>query len=270
MIFHFECDLECDIFKNVVLVWVVFIFIFGLCIGSFLNVLIYRLPHFLPITGRSFCPKCKKKILWYDNIPLVSFILLRGKCRTCHSPISLQYPLVELATGILTVYSIQYAVFSGENLLNTFYYLLLLYALIVVFVSDLRYQIVPDQVIYPAIGISLIRQISLIGQGWSFLLSGLGAGLFFLILHLVTRRRGMGMGDVKLAFLMGLVLGFPKIILALYLAFLTGAFVGVILILVGKKRFGEHIPFGPFLTSATLVSLFWGDEILKWFTARFF
>lgn len=78
------------------------------------------------------------------------------------------------------------------------------------------------------------------------------------------------MGDVKLAVLMGLVLGFPKIILALYLAFLTGAFVGVILILVGKKRFGEHIPFGPFLTSATLISLFWGDWILKWFTARFF
>lgn len=243
------------------------IFILGLCVGSFLNVLIYRLPHLLPITGWSFCPKCKKKISWRDNIPLLSYILLRGRCRGCFSPISLQYPLVELASGLLTVFVYHVLIYDIWKLI---WFLLISYALLVVFVSDLRYQIIPDQIVYPVIGINLVRQISLINQGGGFLLSGLGAGLFFFLLHLVTRKKGMGMGDVKLAILMGLVLGFPKIILALYLSFLTGAFIGVILVLAKFKRFGEHIPFGPFLSSATFISLFWGDEILKWFTARFF
>lgn len=254
------------------------IFLFGLCIGSFLNVLIYRLPHCLPITGRSFCPKCKKKISWYDNIPLLSFALLKGKCRHCHFPINWQYPVVELSTGFLFLSTaillpeenIKYQILNIKYFFTLFYYLTIISALIVVFFTDLKYQIVPDQVIYPTIGISLIRQLGLIGQEWNFFLSGLGAGLFFLVLHLVTRQKGIGLGDVKLAILMGLVLGYPKIILSLYLAFLTGALIGVILILAKVKRFGEHIPFGPFLTSATLISLFWGDEILKWLTARLF
>ena len=243
------------------------IFLFGLCVGSFLNVLIYRLPHFLTIAGRSFCPKCKKRILWQDNIPLVSFILLGGKCRFCHSPISFQYPLVELGTGILTVFLFW---FYSYNFFYLIFNLLIFYALIVVFVSDWRYQIVPDQVIYPAIGISLAKLAIFDGFRLNFFLSGFGAGLFFLILYFATFQKGMGMGDVKLAFLMGLILGFPKIILALYLSFLTGAFFGVILILVGKKRFGEHVPFGPFLCGATFISLFWGEEIIKWLTAHFF
>ncbi|MFZ5366299.1 MAG: prepilin peptidase [Patescibacteria group bacterium] len=258
----------------------VFIFILGLCVGSFLNVLIYRLPHSLPITGRSKCPKCKKKILWYDNIPLLSFAFLRGKCRFCHSPISGYYPVVELLTGCLFIsaaiflpeQNIKYQILNIKYFLVLSYYLVIISTLIVLFFTDLRFQIIPDRVIYPTAAIvlafSLITNYQL--PITNYFLSALGAGSFFLLLHFLTRRKGMGMGDVKLGFLMGLVLGFPKIILALYLAFLTGAFIGVILILGKKKRFGEHIPFGPFLTSATFVSLFWGDEILKWFTARFF
>ncbi len=244
------------------------IFIFGLCVGSFLNVLIYRLPRSLPLTGRSFCPKCKKKISWYDNIPLVSFILLRGKCRSCHSPISIQYPLVEISTALLFLLVYYY---FHTGLWFMVYGLWLMSALLVIFVADFRYQVVPDQITYPTtIIVFLFQFISNQSSTINHVFSALGAGLFFLSLHLLTRRRGMGMGDVKLAFLMGLVLGFPKIILALYLAFLTGAFVGVILILAKVKRFGEHIPFGPFLTSATLISLFWGEQILRWLTARFF
>ncbi len=263
------------------MVWfLVFVFFLGLSIGSFLNVLIYRLPRSIsPIKGTSFCPKCKKKILWYDNIPLLSFILLRGKCRFCHSPISWQYPLVELLTGVLFVSvalflsPVQDYWITGllDNwIIDLLVYWFLISTFIVIFFTDLRHQIVPDEVVYPAMGIGLIRQMSLIGEGGSYLLSGLGAGGFFLILHLLTRRKGMGLGDVKLAILMGLVLGFPKIIVALYLAFLTGALVGVILILARKKKFGEHIPFGPFLSGATIIALFWGEEIMTWFTARFF
>ncbi|TSC53517.1 MAG: leader peptidase (prepilin peptidase) / N-methyltransferase [Microgenomates group bacterium LiPW_16] len=240
-----------------------FSFLLGLAVGSFLNVLIYRLPHSLSLSGRSFCPKCKKKIFWQDNIPLLSFILLRGRCRFCHSPISWRYPLVELATGILTVYSVQHTVHSGENLLFTIYYLLLIYALIVVFVSDLKYQIIPDQIVYPVFMMSFVYNFITNSQLLitNYLISALAAGLFFYLLFSITGGRGMGLGDVKLAALMGLFLGFPKIIIALYLAFLTGAIVGVILVLVKKKKFGEHIPFGPFLSAATIISLFFGKVI---------
>ncbi|HUS60072.1 MAG TPA: prepilin peptidase [Nevskiaceae bacterium] len=239
------------------MIWL-FIFIFGLCVGSFLNVVVYRLNHNLsPFRGRSVCPKCKHKLAWHDNIPLFSFILLRGKCRYCHSPISWQYPLVELAAGILTVVVYQLSVDLIFNLLIT-------YVLIAIFVSDLRYMTIPDKVVYPAIFLSLVY--SLFGLHDSkFILSGLGAAGFFLILVLITRSRGMGVGDVKLAGLMGLLLGWPRIVVALFLAFLTGSVVGVILILLGKKRFGEHIPFGPFLAGGTWVALFWGWVIWQWY-----
>lgn len=243
---------------------IAFIFLLGLCVGSFLNVLAYRLPHNLPITGRSFCPTCKKKIPWHDNLPLVSFVFLKGKCRFCHSPISLQYPLVELATGILFVF-VFFNFYPDFTLIA--YYLFLVSSLIVVFVSDLLYQIIPDEVVYPAILFSFLYGL---GKTPYFLPSAIGAGVFFLALHFATRRRGMGMGDVKLSFLMGLILGYPQVLVALYLAFLTGAASGVILILLGKKRFGQHIPFGPFLAGATITALFWGEPILKWFLARFF
>lgn len=259
---------------------IIFLFVLGLCFGSFLNVLIYRLPRGLPITGRSFCPKCKKKIAWYDNIPLFSFILLKGRCRFCYFPISWQYPFVELTTAIFTILVVYHTLTYDTRV--TIYLLLIVYALIVIFVSDLRYQIIPDQIIYPAILISLIYNFLLSSTWkesirppsrcllvclppsevfWGALISGFSAAGFFFLLHLLTRGRGMGLGDVKLTALMGLFLGFPKIIVALYLAFLTGALAGVILMISGKKKLGSHIPFGPFLAGVTIVSLFYGEVI---------
>lgn len=243
------------------------VFFFGTCVGSFLNVVVYRLNHNLsPLKGRSFCPKCKKKIPWQDNLPLLSFIFLRGRCRFCHSPISWQYPLVELGTGTVTYIVFRISYLAGGDILSTIYYLLITYALIALFVSDFRYQTIPDEIVYPIILISLLYSIYYTPYA---LLTGISASLFFLALILVTRGQGMGMGDVKLAGLMGLVLGFPGIIVAMMLAFLTGAFVGVILVLVGKKRFKEHIPFGPFLTTATWISLFWGQTIWQFYLEKF-
>lgn len=237
----------------------VLLFLLGLAIGSFLNVVVYRLNHSLsPLEGRSLCPKCKKKIAWRDNIPLLSFFLLRGHCRSCHSPISWQYPLVELATGILTLFVIYYSLFVIHlGSLTTVYFLLITYALIVIFVSDLRYTTIPDQVVYSAIGLALVWSLG--NREWLPVLAAVAAAGFFLFLVFVTRGKGMGMGDVKLAGLMGLVLGFPGIVVALMLAFLTGAVAGVILVLSGRKRLGEHIPFGPFLAGAAWFSLFWGE-----------
>jgi len=246
----------------------IFIFTLGLCIGSFLNVLIYRLPRSLSILGRSFCPKCKKKISWRDNIPILSFIFLKGRCRFCQSPISIQYPLVELATGILTLFIVHYIliydVWAGV------YFLFIIYSLIVIFVSDLRYQIIPDRIVYPAIFATFIYQIIFHTPEYEkYLLTGFAAAGFFLFLYFLTKKKGMGLGDVKLAGLMGLILGWPKIIVALCLAFLTGATIGVIMVLIGKKKFGEHIPFGPFLVGATIVSFFLGEQILNWYLKLF-
>lgn len=249
------------------LIFYLLLFLFGANVGSFLNVLIDRLPRGEQVLkGRSYCDHCKKQLSWYDLFPIFSWIFLGRRCRFCHSPIKAQYPLVEATTGVLFI-SVLFL--SPQNLLFMIYYLLLISALIVIFVVDLKYQLILDHIIYPTILISFIFQIinhkleiiNVINP----LLSTLGAGLFFLAVVLVTHGRGMGVGDVKLAALMGLVLGFPKIIVALYLAFLTGAFFGVILVLTGKKRFGEHLPFGPFLSGATLISLFWGQNLWQVF-----
>ena len=253
---------------------VFFTFIFGLFIGSFLNVLGDRLPKGKsPIKGRSRCEKCKKTLKWYDLIPLMSFIMLKGKCRYCKTSLSFYYPTVELVTGILFI-STAFFVFNGSQfpitnfqLLITFiYYLFIVSSLIVVFFADLKYGIIPDKIIFPAIAVSflyfLINHSSLI---INHLFSAVGASLFFLLLFLITKGKGMGFGDVKFAFLMGLILGFPNIIIALYVAFLTGAIIGCILIVWRKKRiFGTIIPFGPFLVLGTFFALFWGESIFQY------
>jgi len=241
----------------------IFLFVCGLLIGSFVNCLVYRVNKENSLKGllkgRSYCPKCKKQLLWFDNIPLLSFIFLKGKCRFCHSTISWHYPLMELATGVITVVIYRLTWGSMPNLI---FNLFMAYAFLAIFLSDLQYRIIPDQITYPAILISLIFLISQYPSILiSNLLSGLVAAGFFFLLVLLTRFRGMGLGDVKLVGLMGLFLGFPKVIIALYLAFLTGATLGVILILLGKKKFKSQISFGPFLVLATLITWFWGEKI---------
>jgi leader peptidase (prepilin peptidase)/N-methyltransferase len=240
------------------------IFIFGLLLGSFLNCLVYRLNEAKNwrkfFFGRSYCPKCKRNLCWFDNLPLFSFLFLKGKCRWCHSPIPWRYPLVELATGILSVMVYHFSIGSVANLI---FNLIMIYALIGIFLSDLLYRTIPDQIVYPVIALALFWLI--VNSQWPSVLSGLGAALFFLLLVLLTRWQGMGLGDVKLAGLMGLILGFPKIIVALYLGFLTGALVGVILVLTKRKRLKSEIPFGPFLVLATFIALFWGDKIWHFF-----
>lgn len=248
------------------------IFLFGLAIGSFLNVLIDRLPRGESVSkGRSHCEKCKKILKWHDLIPVLSFIFLKGKCRYCRTSLSFYYPAVELTTGIL--FAAVFSFVGGGNInfitiinfITVIYYLLITSSLIVIFFADLKYGIIPDKVVLPAIGAALgylflSSQLSTL----SYFLSAFGACLFFLFLFLVTRGRGMGFGDVKFAFLMGLILGFPNIIIALYIAFLTGAVLGCILILWGKKKLiGESIPFGPFLVFGTGAALFFGADILK-------
>lgn len=258
-------------------------FILGLIVGSFLNCVIYRLEKkesFL--SGRSYCPHCHHSLCWEDLIPVLSFLTLEGKCRYCQKPISWQYPLVELATGILFA-----AIFSQSifNLQSTIYNLIIACFLIIIFVFDFKHYIIPDKVIYPAIVISLIfnfqfsisNKLQPLGENPLSLalfiysiLSALGAAAFFLAIILISRGQWMGWGDVKLAFFMGLFLGFPNILVALFSAFFIGAVVGLILIALNKKTLKSEVPFGPFLVGGTFLALFFGQYFINSYLSLFF
>jgi len=241
------------------------IFIFGLVVGSFLNCVIYRLA--LP-RGRSYCPYCKHILSWQDLIPVLSFLILKGKCRYCQKKISFQYPLVEIVTGLLFVLIFWHLGFGFDLAFGI--WILISCFLIIIFVYDLKHFIIPDKIIYPAIAVVFIYNVL---QGPALLMrSGLAAILaagFFLSIVLVSRGRWMGLGDVKLAFLMGLFLGFPNILIALFFAFLIGAIIGVGLILAKRKTLRSEVPFGPFLVTGTFVALFWGERIVQWYLDLF-
>lgn len=249
-----------------------FLFILGLCFGSFLNVLIDRLPKGKSVVrGRSFCDHCKHKLGWDDLIPVLSFILLNRRCRYCGKKISWHYPIVELTTGILFlfVYSLLIGIIRLDN--NHFYYIYTYYliitsCLLAIFVTDLKYRIIPDEVLIVQIVTALFYQVLFQKQILKGnILTGVVFLLVFLFLVIITKGKGIGLGDVKLAFVMGLVLGFPKIIVALYLSFLTGAVFSLILVLLKIKSLKSTIAFGPFLCAATFVTLFYGNSLWSLF-----
>lgn len=239
------------------------LFLFGLVFGSFLNVLIWRLnaeksPKFWQ--GRSICPKCKHQLAWFDNIPLFSFLVLSGKCRYCHKSISIQYPLVELLTGVI---SVAVAFFARVEIIQLVLLLLISYSLIVVFVSDLIYGLIPDEMVVLISVVGLIINYELgITNFWTNLLVGLLSSLAFFIVVLITRFRGMGLGDVKLVFPMGLLLGWPKMLVACWVGFILGGMAAVILLVLKKTKLSATIPLGPFLVIGFVVSALWSKEML--------
>ena len=273
----------------------IFYFLLGLCVGSFLNCIIYRL-HIKEssLKGFSHCPHCKHRLSWKDLIPILSFIILKGRCRYCHQKISLQYPLVETTTGLLFLSIFIFQNLQGFNPCYLFYLLVISCFLIIIFVYDLKHYIIPDKVIYPATGIVFLYQIiSNIQFPWTsadgppkglhfgtnfhfqtanfyfLILSALGAAMFFFLICLLSRGKWLGFGDVKLAFFMGLFLGFPKILAALFLAFLIGAIIGLELIILGKKKLSSEVPFGPFLVTGTFLALFFGENLINWYINLF-
>jgi len=229
------------------------VFLLGLAVGSFLNCLIYRLEKNKSfLQGRSFCPFCHHKLSWPDLIPVLSFLFLKGKCRYCHKKISWQYPLVEIFTGLIffLIFNFQLPIFN----------FIIAPFLIVIFVYDLKHFLIPDKIIYPAIIITALFNFQIIN-----LLSALAAAGFFLAIVLASRGRWMGVGDIKLGFLMGLLLGFPNILVSLFLAFMMGAIIGIGLIVFGKKTLKSEVPFGPFLVGGTFIALFWGEQLINWY-----
>ena len=268
----------------------IFVFIFGACIGSFLNCVIYRLEKKKKITGRSFCPHCKHTLSWQDLFPVFSFLFLKGRCRYCKAKISWQYPVVELATGIvfLIIYNLKFEIYNQFeisqflNILNLFFLFYVASALIIIFVYDLKHYIIPDKVLFPAIIITFIYQLfsNLFNSNWilnsnfkfqisNFVIAALIASGFFLVIFLISKGRAMGFGDVKLAVLMGLLLGLANVLAALFLAFFFGAIIGLILMVFKKKNLKSEIPFGPFLIIGTFMAILYGNQIVQWYTSLF-
>lgn len=255
-----------------------FVLILGLVTGSFLGALTYRFPKGISIKkGRSFCPNCKTAIKWFDNIPLFSYLCLGGKCRNCHKNISLRYPVIEAVSGFLFVFVYTYAcrigafselscLYQANFGLLYFPFIILIFSfLLAIFVIDLEHQIIPDRLIYFLLLFISFALLMFPGTvPFQHLASGFGASLFLLIIFLVTREKGMGLGDVKFALFAGTFLGWPQTIVWLFLSFLIGAVVGVFLILIKKASFGKHIPFGPFLVVSFFIATFFGSQIISW------
>ena len=246
-----------------------FVFLFGLIIGSFLNCLVWRLRTGESLLGRSYCLKCKKQIAWHDNLPVLSFVLLKGKCRQCGGKISWQYPIVELTTGVLFVlaYYLNYElrITNYELIIQLLRDWFLISAMMVIFIYDLRWYLILDIVTLPACLVVLILNLALGFSLWNLLVSGIIGSGFFLLQFLISGGKWIGGGDIRLGLLMGLALGWPGVIAAIIISYFLGSLVGLGLIAAGKKRWGSEIPLGVFLAAGTIIDLFWQERILDWY-----
>lgn len=240
----------------------------GLLFGSFLNVCIYRLPRRESINWpASRCTACNRPLAWFENVPVVSWAALRGRCRTCHAPISPMYPLVELTTA--AVFAGGAAVYGLTPLLAV--RLAFACALIVLFAIDLRHRILPNVITLPGIAAGFVASWFL-PPGWIVSLIGIvgGGGILFAIAEMYFRVRGqegLGMGDVKMLAMIGAFLGWPLMLLTLVLASFAGSIVGVALIAFGRGGMQAALPFGTFLALGALVAAVVGDPILAWYLA---
>ncbi len=253
------------------------VFIFGAVIGSFLNVCIYRIPRGMSIIiPSSMCPACGNQIRFYDNIPIISYILLRGRCRYCKSRITIRYPAVESLNA--TLYILILYRFGHNDLLPVISYFIFISSLIVITFIDLEFQIIPDRITLPWIPLSLILGATVLPDpffrydflGFKSSLIGLtsGGGLFYFIAvagRAILKKDAMGGGDIKMMAMIGGVLGWKGVILTTFIGSLIGSIAGAVVIVLKGRKWGIRIPFGPFLAIGAIVSLLIGQEILYWY-----
>lgn len=291
-------------------IYYLILFVFGLGIGSFLNVLIFRYEpgrsifRLKPLKGRSHCPYCKKKLEWFELIPLVSFFVQKGKCRKCGHKLSLQYPIVEFLTGVIFA-GVPYYLASFYNIgsismsWSIFWVMAAIWILVflvwlLISVIDLRYYLIPNElnILLAVLGVfivivksriiesiipfhnSFLKHYTLIFSPtqsiWvNHILGALIGGLFFALIIAVSRGSAMGWGDVKLAFASGLVVSWPEIALSIIIAFILGGIWGVALLLVKKKTMEDRLPFAPFLVFGMAVTIFFGYQIIQGYMGMF-
>lgn len=248
-----------------------FAFIFGAVVGSFLNVCIFRLPAKISIIKPlSQCPHCHHPIRFYDNIPLISYIVLKGKCRDCGGKISWRYPLVELLTALLSLFLF---LKFGLTLIFLIFFIFTAVLIVITFI-DLDYQIIPDVLTLPGIPIFFLLAIFVVKIPWLEALIGLliGGGVLFAIAfvyELITKREGMGGGDIKLLAMIGGFLGWKSLIFILLFSSFFGAIVGITAMIIKKQDMKYAVPFGPFLSAAAVAYLFWGDVFIRLLFMRY-
>jgi leader peptidase (prepilin peptidase) / N-methyltransferase len=248
----------------------VLIGVLGLVVGSFLNVCIYRLPRRESVSWPgSRCTSCSRALSWYENLPVVSWLALRGACRTCHTAISPLYPIVELITGVVFVAG--YAIYGATPLAGA--RLLFACAMIVLFFIDLRHQILPNVITVPGIPIGIAFSLFL-PPGWRDALIGaaLGGGILFAISEAYYRLRGiegLGMGDVKMLAMIGAFLGWKLMLVTLILGSFAGSLVGVAIMASGRGGMKLALPFGTFLAVGALVAAVAGEPLMAWYLGFF-
>ncbi len=247
------------------------VFVFGAVVGSFLNVCIYRIPLQQSIVfPASHCPECNLALRWYHNIPVLSFLVLRGQCGFCQKPISWRYPAVELLNALLYLAVFHISAFS----LTTIVLFLFISALIVITFIDIDHHIIPDVISLPGVVAGVAASFVLPWVSWQDSILGalLGGGSLFAVAYvyaLFTGKEGMGGGDIKLLAMVGAFLGYKAILPVIFFSSLMGTAVGVPLMLIKKADGRLAIPFGPFIAAATLVYLFAGAQIIRWYLNLF-
>lgn len=246
-------------------------FLFGCIIGSFLNVCIYRIPASESIVHPpSRCPACGFVLRWYHNIPILSYLFLKGKCANCAAHISLRYPLVEILSGFLFAL-VQYR-FGFQW--TTLVYWLFAAAIIVISFIDLDHQIIPDLISLPGIVIGFFCSFAIPCISWTDSLLGilLGGGSLYLVAggyQLLTKKEGMGGGDIKLLGMIGAFIGWKAIFPIIFISSFMGTLVGVPVMMIKGANSKLAIPFGPFLAAAALFYLFWGNSLIRWYFGLF-
>lgn len=241
------------------------VFIFGLCLGSFLNVVILRLKSGESLMGRSQCPKCHKQLAWYHNLPLLSFAWLRGRCAFCHEPISWQYPLVEAASALIWLFG--YLKFGTSGWLDVVAFGIFGSFLLALFVFDLRWYELPDELTLTGIAVALVINF---GRGYApiELLASTGAGaLFFAFQYFVSRGRWVGDGDIRLGAMIGAMAGtYLGLGVALMLAYAAGSVFGLAFVVLRRRSLQSQLPFGAFLAPAAVAALIWAGELWQWYS----
>lgn len=250
-------------------IYYIFVFIFGLLWGSFLTVVVWRIDDLKSIfIDRSRCVDCKSEIMWYDLIPLISYGILRGRCRKCKHKISSIYPIIELLTAITFILIYIYAGISLQSVL-----LALIFSLLIVTLGyDSIHMLIVDQIIWLGIILAIVYQLLNYGDwnNWIYLLQTVGWGALIgiavpLLVVFIGRGKWMGEGDVSLGLMIGIIVGFPNILVSYIVAFVSGSIYGLLLVAIKRKSIKDPVPFGPFLIIGSLVAFFAGNYLINWY-----
>lgn len=241
-------------------------FVSGLVFGSFLNSLEWRLHKKKSLNTRSECPKCHKVVSWYDNIPVLSFIILHGKCRHCHKEIGWQYPVVELLLALLFCFVFYFhSATMNISWLAVIRDCIAVFVLLFIFIYDTKYMEVSDAITLGAAGVLFVIGVLLHASWVSMLIGAIIGGGFFFLQYIISKGKWVGGGDIRIGIFMGILLGWQLVLLALWFAYVIGGIISIFLVLTKKKKLKAEVAFGTYLSLATFITMFFGMQILSWY-----